>query len=354
MQIYKKIEVPTSTRTYDVIVGRDLIANLSSLVDLELYDQFFFVSDDNVWPIYGNVAKTSFENRQVSEFVFKAGEASKNPFTLVECLESMAKSGCSRDTLVITLGGGVACDLGGFAAATFMRGISVLQVPTSLLACVDASVGGKTAVDLRAGKNLFGAFHQPIAVVCDLDALKTLSEEQFRDSVGEVVKHSILADREMFEWLKNNKLDKTFVERVEMLELVARNVEIKRDVVTSDEFESGRRQTLNLGHTLGHAIETAKNFQVGHGTCVACGIALLVNACARAGITDKEVADNIIAALKCQGLPTETDVSKSKIIELIKCDKKRHGNSLNVVIVDDIESVRPVKMTFDEIEELLN
>ncbi len=354
MTVSKLIEVNTNTRDYEVVVGRSLLSQLQNYVDTKHYDKVFFVSDSNVWPLYGELAASSFRNVNAGHFVFKAGEESKNPSTLVDCLETMAEEHCSRDSLVVTLGGGVACDLGGFAAATFMRGIDVLQVPTSLLACVDASVGGKTAVDLRSGKNLFGAFHQPIGVICDCDSFETLSDEQFQDSVGEIVKHSILADKNLFSWLHSNRVDKNLISSDDMCDLVCKNVEIKRDIVVSDEFEGGRRQTLNLGHTIGHAIETASDFKLGHGSCVACGMAILVEKCAQRGITDKNVARQIIETIEKQGLPTKTDVSLKEILELIKRDKKRHGNAVNIVVVKDIADVVTTRMTFDEVESLLS
>ncbi len=354
MQVFRKIDVATPSRDYEVVVGRDLLSHLNEFVPEDVYDRIFFVSDSNVWPLYGDIATSSFVDCEVGSFVFEAGEAAKNPTTLVNCLEHMAQNQCSRDTLVVTLGGGVTCDLGGFAAATYMRGVDVLQVPTSLLACVDASVGGKTAVDLQSGKNLFGAFHQPIGVICDCNTFSTLSEFQFQDSVGEIVKHSILADRELFWWLHDNRVDKSLIEKDEMLELVCKNIEIKRDIVVSDEFESDRRQMLNLGHTIGHAIETAKDFKVGHGSCVACGIAILVRGCATQGITDKSVERAILETIDKQGLPSKTDVAAKDIVNLIKRDKKRHGNSVNMIVVKDIEDVQTMPMTFDEVERLLS
>lgn len=351
--------VATKTASYDVVIGRDFVSELGSILSdvvskkgAKPADKVFFVSDSNVWPINGEKALASFEC-DAEYFVFPAGEQSKNPVTLVECLEKMATAGCTRDSVVVTLGGGVACDLGGFAAATYMRGIRVLQVPTSLLAMVDASVGGKTAVDLKAGKNLFGAFHQPIGVIVDINTLATLSDNQFKDSVGEIVKHAILADEDLFAYLENNKLTKSMIDSDEFANIVKRNVEIKREVVNSDETEAGVRQTLNLGHTIGHAIEAASNYELGHGTCVAAGLCVLVKALVKAGITPADVAERIVAAYETQELPTTTNVDKQTLIGYIKNDKKRHSDSVNFVVVNNIGACSVKKFTFSEIEDLL-
>lgn len=348
-----KVTVTTSTTSYDVQIGTGLICDLKSILDAvagKPCDKVFFVSDSNVWRLCAEKVTGSFEGAvDFDSFVFEAGEQSKNPTTLVSCVEKMVEAGCSRDSIVICVGGGVACDLGGFAAATFMRGVRVLQVPTSLLAMVDASVGGKTAVDLTSAKNVFGAFHQPIGVIVDVDTLATLDEAQFRDSVGEIVKHSILADPQMFEWLSQNKLDKSFVGSEKLTEIITRNVEIKRDVVNADEQEAGVRQTLNLGHTIGHAIEAANDFKLGHGSCVAAGLCTLCNTL----LVDDELAKKIIAAVEMQGLPTSTNIPASKLIELMKNDKKRHGESVNFVVPKAIGNCVVEKVTFADLETLL-
>ena len=347
-----KVPVKTATASYDVLLGRGLLEDVPSIIKKigadKPTDKLFVVTDSNVWSFY-------CETFPVKDgvFVFEAGEQSKNPTVLVECLEKMAQAGLTRDSIVVTLGGGVACDLGGFAAATYMRGIRVFQIPTSLLAMVDASVGGKTAVDLKAGKNLFGAFHQPIAVLIDVDVLQTLSDDQFKDSVGEVVKHSILADPELFEHLRHNKMTKENIGHPEFLDIVKRNVEIKRDIVNADECERGVRQTLNLGHTIGHAIEAASNYSLGHGTCVATGLCVLVRACAAAGITPQNVADSIVQAYETQGLPTTTDVPTDVLMQYILSDKKRHGDGVNLIIVNEIGNCDVRRFALDEVKQLL-
>ena len=349
------VPVKTATTQYDVLIGRKLLKNFLVILDKVVSerdekqpDKLFVVTDSNVWGFYENTFPITN-----NVFVFPAGEQSKNPSVLVECLEKMAAAGLTRDSIVVTLGGGVVCDLGGFAAATYMRGIRVFQIPTSLLAMVDASVGGKTAVDLQAGKNLFGAFHQPIAVLIDIDVLQTLSNDQFKDSVGEVVKHSILADPELFEHLKANRMTKENISHPDFLDIVKRNVEIKRDIVNADECERGVRQTLNLGHTIGHAIEAASNYSLGHGTCVATGLCVLVRACAKAGITPQNVADEIIQAYETQGLPTTTDVPVDTLMHYILSDKKRHSDSVNLIVVNEIGNCEVRGFKLEEIKKML-
>ena len=387
--IISTVPVKTKTTSYDVKIGRGLLSSLSKILsdvvcerEEKQPDKVFVITDDNVWKHHKDTVLESFQlesngnptdeeiknsddwkeqdgrgeqfNSYFNVIVFPAGEKSKNPTVLVKCLDAMAQAGLTRDSVVIALGGGVACDLGGFAAATYMRGIRVLQVPTSLLAMVDASVGGKTAVDLAAGKNLFGAFHQPIGVVIDLDVLCTLSEDQFRDSLGEVVKHSVLADPQLFDFLKVNKLTKESAALDGFADIVKRNVEIKRDIVEGDECEKGARQTLNLGHTVGHAIEAASNYSLGHGSCVAAGMCILTHGCGKAGITPVGVANDILRACEAQGLPTGINVDGQTLIKFIKNDKKRHANSVNLIIVKEIGNCIVQPFTFQEIEKLLN
>lgn len=360
----KKIPVKTKNSTYDVIVGRGLLKNVAELIcnpindsqsKIAKPDRIFIVSDSNVFPLYGDIVCNSFKRAgyETSCFVFEAGEIQKNPQTLTECLEKMALSELSRDSLLVTLGGGVACDLGGFAAATYMRGIKVLQIPTSLLAMVDASVGGKTAVDLKAGKNLFGAFHQPVAVIADVNTLHTLSDFQFQDAIGEIVKHSILADGEMFDYLSTTRLTKDMIDSQQFLELVARNVEIKRDIVESDEHEKNIRQTLNLGHTFGHAIEADSEFKLGHGTCVAIGLKLVAELGNKLGITSDIIYEKIKCALQIQGLDCEINCSAGDIYRLIANDKKRHSDYVNMVFVEEIGKciIKPINL--DDLQKFL-
>jgi 3-dehydroquinate synthase len=286
------------------------------------------ISDSNVWPIYGKKATDSLiaAGFEVNNFIFPAGESSKNGQVYLEILNELAALHMTRSDLLIALGGGVVGDMTGFVAATYLRGISFIQVPTTLLAMVDSSVGGKTAIDLPAGKNLAGAFYQPDLVLCDIDALVTLPADIFRDGCAEVIKYGILYDPHLFEHLQNTGLnfDREYV--------VTRCVELKRDVVADDEFDRGNRQKLNLGHTIGHGIEASSHFGVSHGFAVAAGIGIVTKAAEKNGICSAETFDRIISVLNFFGLPTQTTYTAEDIYKWALSDKKRSGATVNLIV----------------------
>ena len=240
------VTVPTGV-PYDVQIGVGLLDGVGERIrSLTKAARVMLVTDDIVAPLYGARVRASLESAgfAVSEFVFANREAQKRLSTLECILEQLAAEHFTRSDLVVTLGGGVVGDLAGFAAAVYVRGIDYVQVPTTLLAAVDSSVGGKTAVDLAHGKNLCGAFHQPRAVFCDIDTLSTLAPHQVRDGLAEMLKYGVICDEKLFERIQNYQNE-------DMVALIARCVEIKRDVVAEDEFDRGTRQLLNLGHTFG-------------------------------------------------------------------------------------------------------
>ena len=246
-----KIVNVRASRQYDILIGADLLGTLGQCIaKVKTSCTAVIISDSNVWPLYGNKATESLETAgyHVLSFVFPAGEASKCADTYLEILAYLADKKLTRSDMLIALGGGVVGDITGFAAATYLRGISYVQVPTSLLAMVDSSVGGKTAIDLPNGKNLVGAFYQPCLVLCDMDALDSLPTDIFRDGCAEVIKYAILYDTELFAHLEKFGLN------FQREYVISRCVELKRDVVDQDEFDTGARQFLNLGHTLGHGV----------------------------------------------------------------------------------------------------
>ncbi len=234
------------------------------------------ITDTNVGPLSLAPVEQGLKEAGLTVGVatFDAGEQSKNPTTYAELLERAAEEQLTRADVIIALGGGVVGDLAGFVAATYMRGIGYIQVPTTLLAMVDSSVGGKTAIDLFAGKNLAGAFWQPLAVIADAGCLGTLSDEQFADGCAEVIKHALIADAELFAELEKTPLTLDLLKQdlARVCWLIARNVDIKRAVVVQDEREAGIRKLLNFGHSIGHAVEAAEGYRLGHGTCVAIGM----------------------------------------------------------------------------------
>ncbi len=357
MSDHKIVPVDTASKSYEVHVGLGLLDQVGAIVAGCLKaSRACVISETNVAPLYAERVEASLKAAgfDTCTLVFKAGEQSKNLTTLGTLLEGMAEAGLDRDSVVVALGGGVTGDIAGLAAAMYQRGIKVVQVPTSLLAMVDSSVGGKVAVDLAAGKNLAGFFWQPSAVVADVECLKTIEAEKFRDSVGEVVKHAVLADPTMLDDLLAHPLTEPGYSYEKLAEVVAANVAIKRDVVNADETERGLRQTLNLGHTIGHGIEAASNFELGHGSCVAAGLCCMARASVAKGWCDQETCDKIVAAMAAQGLPCDTGLDHETLFAYMTHDKKRHGNTMNVVVPTQIGHVTIKKLQLEELRELLD
>lgn len=324
----KRIEVNAS-RSYHVLIGRRLLPSLGAEMKAVCRaTKAAIVSDSNVFPLYGTAASDSLTKAgfQVVSFVFPAGEESKNGTIYLELLNFLAENQLTRSDCLIALGGGVVGDLTGFAAATYLRGIAYVQVPTTLLAAVDSSVGGKTAIDLPAGKNLCGAFCQPRLVLCDIDALDTLPEDIFRDGCAEVIKYGILYDPSLFAHLTENGL------RFHREEVISRCVELKRDVVMEDEFDTGVRMRLNLGHTIGHSVEALSHFSISHGKAVAIGMAIVTRAAACNGICSAETAQKIISTIRAFGLPTDTAYAPQDLYACALSDKKRSGGTVDLII----------------------
>ena len=325
----KTVKVSAS-KEYKVIIGTGLLDGAGERIRAiaQKAEKAAVISDDNVAPLYLETVEKSLQAQgfEVCSFVFPHGESSKNGSTYLKILNFLAANRISRSDLAVALGGGVVGDITGFAAATYLRGIKYIQLPTSLLAMVDSSVGGKTAIDLDEGKNLAGAFCQPELVLCDLDTLKTLSPDFFTDGCAEVLKYGVLGDRELFDHLKERgqDFDREYV--------VSRCVEMKRDHVCEDEFDNGVRRKLNLGHTIGHAIEKCSGYEVSHGRAVAIGMAMMAGVCAKHGICGADCALEIVQALKALKLPTETEFSKDTLIAPMRSDKKRNGSTVSLIV----------------------
>ena len=323
----------SASRTYDIRIGHGLLTTLGEAVrGLGKVEKVFLVSDTQVYPLYGGAAEASLKaaGYSISSFVFPAGEESKNGETFLKLLNALAQAGLSRSDLLVALGGGVVGDLAGFAAACYLRGIRFIQIPTTLLAAVDSSVGGKTAIDLPAGKNLAGAFYQPSLVLCDLDALDTLPEDIFRDGCAEVIKYGVLYDPELFSQLEASGLD------FDREAVIARCVALKRDVVMEDEKDTGSRMKLNLGHTFGHAVEAHSRFTLSHGKSVAIGLAIIARASASMGICSEADAARIISVLKAFGLPVQTQYTAEALLPYLLSDKKRSGGTVNLILPEAI------------------
>lgn len=337
-----------ASREYDVVIEHGLIGSVGEYAKRVLGGgTVCIVSDDIVYPLYGEKVKKSLEAAgfRTIEYVIPNGEHSKSIPVYAALLEYLLSERLTRSDALIALGGGVVGDLTGFAAATYQRGIKFIQVPTTLLAMVDSSVGGKTAVNLEHGKNQVGAFYQPLAVICDPDTLDTLPMEQFLCGCAEVVKYAILGSRDFYDRLK----DKPISEQIESV--ITTCVKMKRDIVMEDEFDTGKRMLLNLGHTVGHAVEACSGFKILHGQGVAIGTAVITRAAVKMDVLPKDEAASIISLLKAAGLPTETDFSPDELYSAALGDKKSAGKSITIVVPEKIGSCRLVKLPIEELRD---
>lgn len=318
-----KVENP-----YKVLVGPDLLGEAGRLIaeSDNRIQKLMIVSDSNVAPLYMSKLRGSLEAAgfEVFEYVFEAGEQSKTLNTIGEILGALAEAAFTRTDAVVALGGGVATDMAGFAASIFLRGIKVFQIPTSLLAQVDASVGGKTGVDLPQGKNLVGAFWQPALVLADTALLSSLSDQVFTEGMAEVIKYAFILDKALYEKL----MTRVTKDSPELENVVARCIELKADVVSQDEHDNGLRQLLNFGHTIGHVIEAHSNFTVSHGFAVAKGMERISRR--------SPVHDALVQILKLYELPYDDPISPDQIMAGIMNDKKKRGSNITAVVVNEI------------------
>ena len=345
----KKIRIDASV-SYDVIIDKDILQNTGALVSEVIKPcKACIVTDDTVNALYADTVEKSLNNSgfETIKYVFPHGEASKSTSTLVSVLEFLAENRMTRSDCVIALGGGVVGDLSGFASAVYLRGIRFVQIPTTLLAAVDSSVGGKTAVDLVAGKNLAGAFHQPSLVICDYKTLDTLTPEIFADGCAEVIKYGAINDRPLFDLL-----GKGIKENIE--EIIAICVKNKADIVSEDEFDNGKRQLLNLGHTVGHAIEGCSDFAISHGSAVAIGMVIVTRAAISMGLCPKNALSELEEILESTGLPTSCTYSAKELTKIALADKKRKGGSITLVLPYSIGDSRLYKISVDELENFID
>ena len=290
----------------------------------------------------------SFSSPYCSAAMFFAGEQSKNLNTIADIYDTLADFKMTRKDLIVALGGGVTGDMAGFAAATYLRGIDFVQIPTSLLAQVDSSVGGKTGVDIAQGKNLVGAFYQPKAVLIDPDTLSTLPDQFITDGMAEIIKYGCIKDSEFFEMLANGDA----LEHID--DVIETCVKIKRDVVNRDEKEAGERMLLNFGHTLGHAIEKIYNYTgITHGMAVAVGMVMMTKASEKHGLTEAGTAYKIEEVCATYGLPTTDDASLEKIAEAAQTDKKTSGSSINVVLLEKIGTSFTKKVAISDLLDFI-
>ncbi len=323
--------------SYDIVIGRGLLAKLPALVrDACPAARYVVITDSHVHALHGGQVVAALRDAKLPGDLleFPAGEWNKTRETWASLADRMLALECGRDCAVIALGGGVVGDVAGFVAATYLRGVPYVQVPTSLLAMIDSSIGGKTGVDVPAGKNLLGAFHQPRLVIADLDVLGTLPPVQLAAGMAEAVKHGAIADAAYFAFLEQETAAITARDPAAVERLVRRSVEIKAEVVAADEREAGRRAILNFGHTVGHAIEATAKFAVLHGEAVAIGMACEARLAARLGIAAPGTADRVCALLERYGLPLERPATGTvdDLIAAMHHDKKARAGAVQFAL----------------------
>ena len=335
-------------RKSDIRIGRGLMAHAGEIAAKMLPgSKCAVITDDIVDALYADALENSLQKAGFAtcRMAFPHGEASKNINTYFDAIGFLADNGLTRKDAVVALGGGVVGDLAGFAAATYLRGVRLVQVPTTLLACVDSSVGGKTAIDIPAGKNLCGAFYQLDLVLIDPDTLFTLPDDIFADGMAEVVKYAAIADISILELCKNAR------ENID--EIIRRCVEIKKKIVEQDERDNSVRQILNFGHTFGHAVEAVSDFAIPHGKAVAIGMCIMARACAKQGVCSAACADELVSAVEKQGLPTRSPYAPEELFSAMLSDKKRVPDGLNLVLLTGRGECRIRKTPLDEAKNML-
>lgn len=350
-----KIFVDLGESSYNITVAKGLWEKIGSEIRvISTAEKVAIITDSNVEKLYGGhlSEQLAAEGFQVTCIAMPAGEINKNLDVLGKVYDSLASFGITRGDLIVTLGGGVPGDLGGFAAATFLRGIDFIQIPTTLLAQVDSSVGGKVAVDLPAGKNLVGSFYQPKAVFIDTSLLNTLPERYLHDGLAEVIKYGAFADVKLLTILEGIHSDEQLLENIS--EIIAICCKIKARIVKNDERDLGERMLLNFGHTIGHAVESCYGFaKYTHGEGVGIGMVRLTGQTEKMGITEMGVSKRLRALLAQYKLPTDVALSSEQIMEVITLDKKKNGSNITLVVLDKIGSGRLVKIACTDLPKYI-
>lgn len=335
-KISVKLQI-TEDKSYDIHIGEGILERIPREVqDVGLAHRFVIITDSNVEPLYGKRLLQEFRKvgLETEIIAFPAGEKNKNRETKAWIEDRMLELTVGRDSAVIALGGGVVGDIAGFVAATYTRGLPYVQVPTTLVACVDSSIGGKTAVDTPHGKNLIGSFHQPWKVYIDIDTLLTLDQREIREGLAEVIKYGVIRDEELFSFLEKN-MDAVFSYDKEALGyIIKRGCEIKAEVVERDERESNLRKILNFGHTIGHAVENLSDYGITHGEAISIGMVAEGKLAAEMGLWSGEELPRLENLIKQAGLPTEVpvDMKVRKIIDTMKLDKKSRGGRIEMAL----------------------
>ena len=324
----KTVTVRTS-KEYDVLIGSGLLDAAGSLMKPAVRGKrVFIVSDDNVYPLYGNILEKSLGEAgfETDAFVMPHGETSKSLSTYGAIMERMGELHFTRADVMVALGGGVAGDVAGFAAATYQRGIDLVQIPTTLLSAVDSSVGGKTGINLNSGKNQAGSFCQPVLVIHDTDTLKTLPDTEYKHGCAEIVKYGMIGSAGLLAAAAKKPV------REQYETVIAECVAMKRKLVEEDEFDRGPRMLLNFGHTVGHAVEKCSGYTIPHGMAVSVGMDIITKAAAVLGFTDCSTYETLHGLLKLYGLPTVCDHTAEELLEAVQSDKKSEDDTITIAV----------------------
>lgn len=339
----KTIKINLSSSSYSIKLGKDAIYNLPEyLKEIGFSKKLVIITDKNVKKLHLTTLENILNkgNIDFSTIVIDAGEEYKTLETVSNIYNELCEIGVTRQDAILAFGGGVTGDISGFVAATYLRGIKYIQVPTTLLSQVDSSIGGKTGVDLKAGKNLVGAFCQPKLVVADISLLKTLDDTEVSSGMAEIIKAGFIGDKELVLKLLNSK---NLYDDIE--EFILRAINVKKEIVEIDEFEKNERMLLNFGHTFGHSIEKYYDFKgITHGQAVAVGMCLITK--------DKDVKEKLIKILEKYNLKTKTDIPIETILKLCRNDKKALKDSINIVTVEEIGKGKIENLSFDKLGEI--
>ena len=345
-----EVQVNVSNQ-YNVIVGNNLLERIGEILSrrLQCGNHVALIGDAQVFAIYAQRVIKSLKSNgyNVSTFAFASGETSKTLSTVEKIYNFFSRNDIVRGDMVLGLGGGVCSDIVGFAASTYMRGIECVHIPTSLLAQVDASVGGKTGVNLPFGKNLVGTFYQPKLVVEDMDTLNTLSEREFNSGMAEIIKCACIQDELLFDMLSGNYKE-------HLKEIIFRAVSIKRDIVVKDELDFSIRLFLNFGHTIGHALEFLSNFKLSHGEAVSVGMCIMTKASESFGITKSGTYEKLFRLCKSFSLPTSVKSSEDEIMSVIRHDKKRRDESISCVLLEDVAKPIIKRLSLEEVRDFVH
>ncbi len=338
-----ELQVGLAERSYPIYINSGGLAGIGAdLKQKKIAQRYAVIADNRVVELYGKVLENSFETVGLEAvlFTFPAGEQHKTLQTIEKLASQLVLAGFDRTDAVVGFGGGVSGDLAGFLAASYMRGVPFVQIPTTLLAQVDSSVGGKTGVDLPQGKNLLGAFYQPKAVYIDIAVLKTLSKQQFLGGLAEVIKYGVIRDSDFFSFLKDSRKKIFALDKDTLIRMISRCCEIKAEVVAADEREGGLRRILNFGHTVGHAVEAASDYSLIHGLAVSIGMAAAARLSFLSGFLSLQEKDKIVALLSEFGLPLNipVELDRKQIRQYLLADKKSIGGKICYVLPTSIGS----------------